>query len=184
MLWRITIIAFSILITAGCHYEPEEHYKGPTSIGQYRLDSGDQVRVIVFEQTELSQNYTVDSSGKIAIPLAGQVRARGRTTTQLKYAIQSMLGREYVKNPKVSVQVVAYRPFFILGEVENAGQYPYVSNLTVESAVALAGGYSERANQRKIRITRRARGGLVSKNVAPNYLVRPGDTVVVKERWF
>ena len=180
----IFLIIPIIAILGGCHYEPEAFYKGPSATGAYRLDTGDEVRVIVFEQAELSQNYSVDANGKISIPLAGHVRARGRTVSQLKYAIESMLGREYVKDPKVSVQVINYRPFFILGEVRSAGKFPYVNSLTVEKAVALAGGYTDRANQKEVRITRRAKGGLKSYNVSPNYLVRPGDTVVVKERWF
>ncbi len=184
MTWRILVIILAAFSISGCHYEPEADYLGPTSLGKYKLDTGDIIRLVVYEQPELTRTYVVNSQGRVSIPLAGSVRARGRTVHDLKHAVKSLLGREYVKNPQVSVEIVTYRPFFILGEVRNAGRYSYVNNLTVEAAVALAGGYSDRAETKEVRITRKTHKGLHSKIVKPNYLVKPGDTIVVKERWF
>jgi len=152
--------------------------------GPYLLDTGDRLRVFVYGQPNLSRFYIVDHEGKIAVPLIGNVRARGRTTNQLQAAIRARLGTEFVKDPQVTVDVQQNRPFFILGEVRNAGQFPYVSDMTVETAVAIAGGYTERASERSFRISRRVDGLIQELEVPGNALVRPGDTVYVFERYF
>jgi len=152
--------------------------------GPYRLDSGDRIRVFVYGQPSLSRLYIVDPDGKISVPLIGTVSARGKTTTQLQGLIRSRLGSEYVKDPQVSVDIQQNRPFFIFGEVRNAGQYPYVSSMTVETAVAIGGGYTERASNRSFRITRKI-DGVVQEIEAPgDTSLRPGDTVYVFERYF
>ena len=152
--------------------------------GTYRLDSGDRLRVIVFGQDNLSRVYSVDSSGAISIPLIGPIRARGLTTLELSTDIATELRRKYVKDPKVSVEVETYRPFFILGEVNKPGQYPYINGLTAEAAVAIAEGYTERAKKRMVRLTRRF-GGVNSTVMVPtDYPVQPGDTIYVLERFF
>jgi polysaccharide biosynthesis/export protein len=152
--------------------------------GTYRLDSGDRLRVIVFGQDNLSRVYNVDTSGNVALPLIGEVRARGLTTVQLAIDIEGQLKRKYIKDPKVSVEVDAYRPFFILGEVHKPGQYPYVNAMTVEGAVAIAEGYTERAKKRVMRLTRRFGGVMSTVMVPPDYPVQPGDTIYVLERFF
>ena len=152
--------------------------------GVYRLDSGDRLRVIVFGQDNLSRVYNVDTSGDISLPLIGSVRARGLSTVQLGLDIEAELRRKYIKDPKVSVEVDVYRPFFILGEVRRPGQYPYVNAMTVEGAVAIAEGYTERAKKRMVRLTRKF-GGLMSTVMVPiDYPVQPGDTIYVLERFF
>jgi polysaccharide export outer membrane protein len=157
---------------------------GPTGFEPYILDTGDKLRVFVYGQPNLSRLYTVDQVGNIAIPLIGTVRARGRTTVDLTHAITAKLGREFVKDPQVTVDVAQNRPFFILGEVRLPGQYPFVSGMTVEQAVAIGGGYTERASRRGYRITRKL-GALVDQIEAPgDYPLCPGDTVYVFERWF
>jgi polysaccharide export outer membrane protein len=150
----------------------------------YRLGSGDQLRVIVFGQDNLSRLYNVDSSGSVALPLIGPIRARGFTTAQLANYIANELKQKYVKDPKVSVEVETYRPFFILGEVNKPGQYPYVNAMTVEAAVAIAEGYTERAKQRMVRLTRKFGGVMSTVMVPPDYPVQPGDTIYVTERFF
>lgn len=152
--------------------------------GPYRLDSGDKLRIFVYGQTSLSRIYTVDNEGFISVPLIGSVKARGATTRSLEGAIRSRLGSEFVRDPHVTVDIQQYRPFFILGEVRSAGQYPYVGGLTVDAAVAIAGGYSERANERKVQITRRINGIAEKIEVPGDSEVQPGDTIFVKERWF
>ncbi|MGQ0456781.1 MAG: polysaccharide biosynthesis/export family protein [Hyphomicrobium sp.] len=156
----------------------------PDDSGPYRLDTGDRLRIFVYGQPNLSRAYIVDHDGRIAVPLIGDVMARGKTTQDLQRVIRSRLGAEYVKDPQVTVDILQNRPFFILGEVRAAGQYPYVSGMTVETAIAIAGGYSERASDRTFRITRRA-NGLVEQIEAPgDFTVKPGDTVYVHERFF
>lgn len=157
---------------------------GPTGFEPYILDTGDKLRVFVYGQPNLSRLYTVDQIGNISVPLIGSVRARGRTTVDLEHAIASRLGREFVKDPQVTVDVAQNRPFFILGEVRLPGQYPFVSGMTVEQAVAIGGGYTERASKRSYRITRKL-GALIDQIEAPaDYTLCPGDTVFVYERFF
>ena len=150
----------------------------------YRLDSGDRVRVIVFGQDNLSRVYNVDPGGAVSLPLIGPIRARGLTAFQLSTDIEAELRRKYIKDPKVSVEIETYRPFFILGEVKRPGQYPFVNAMTVEAAVAIAEGYTERAKKRMVRLTRRF-GGVNSTVMVPtDYPVQPGDTIYVLERFF
>lgn len=162
---------------------PQAVAMGPEDSG-YGLDSGDKLRVVVFGQDGLSASYAVDTSGSITMPLIGAVPARGRTPAQLQAAIGAKLRQGYVREPHVAVEIEAYRPFFILGEVTLPGQYPYVSNMTVETAVAIAGGYSPRAQKQRIEINRQVNGLTEKQVVSPNYPVRPGDTIKVAERWF
>ena len=152
--------------------------------GIYRLDSGDRVRVIVFGQDNLSRVYSVDTSGSISMPLIGPVARAGSRPSSSRLDIAAELRRKYIKDPKVSVEVEAYRPFFILGEVSKPGQFPYVNGMTVEAAVAIAEGYTERAKKRMVRLTRRF-GGVNSTVMVPtDYPVQPGDTIYVLERFF
>lgn len=161
---------------------------GPKAVastdGPYLLDTGDRLRVFVYGQLNLSRLYIVDHDGRITVPLIGAVKARGQTTSALESAIRSRLGAQFVKDPQVTVDVQQNRPFFILGEVRSAGQYPYVSGMTVETAVAIAGGYSERANERRMKLTRRIDGMVDVMEVPPDYVVQPGDTVYIYERFF
>ena len=150
----------------------------------YLLDSGDKVRVFIYGQPNLSRIYSVDGGGFIAVPLIGAVKARGESTYDLERAITVQLGAKYVRDPRVSIEIASYRPFYILGEVRNAGQVPYVNGMTVETAVAIAGGYSERANEHKVQITRRINGVVEKVLVPANSVVLPGDTVYVRERFF
>jgi len=150
----------------------------------YMLDSGDKLRVVVLSQDGITNSYTVDAGGNINLPLVGILPARGYGTQQLSQMIAERLKQGYVREPHVSVEVEAYRPFFIHGEVTNPGQYPYVANMTVETAVAIAGGFAPRATKSKVEITRNASGQQMHGDVPLGFPLRPGDTVVVKERWF
>jgi polysaccharide export outer membrane protein len=150
----------------------------------YTLDSGDKLRVVVFGQDALSNTYSVDANGSIAMPLIGSVPARGLTTSQLGGAIAARLKQSYIREPSVAVEVEAHRPFFILGEVSYPGQYPFVANMTVETAVAIAGGFTPRASKETVTVTR-SRNGAPARFALPiNYPLQPGDTITVGERWF
>jgi len=150
----------------------------------YTLDSGDRLRIVVFGQDGLSNTYIVDVSGKITMPLIGAVSARGCTTTQLARAIGDRLRNGYVREPHVAIEVETYRPFFILGEVLAPGQYPYVPNMTVETAIAIAGGFTPRAYRYDFDISRSYTGVTSRQKVPLIAPVRPGDTITVSERWF
>jgi len=150
----------------------------------YQLDAGDRLRIQVFGQEGLSNSYIVDASGFVSISLIGAVPARGLTTAELARAIAARLRNGFIRQPHVSVEVEAYRPFFILGEVNAPGQYPYVPNMTVEAAVAIAGGFAPRAAKTDIVLARSFNGATYRGPVPPDYPLRPGDTITVKERWF
>jgi polysaccharide export outer membrane protein len=150
----------------------------------YSLDSGDRLRIVVFGQEGLTNSYVLDASGQLQMPLIGAVAARGLTTDQLTERIGEMLRQGFIREPHVAVEIEGYRPFFILGEVTQPGQYPYVANMTVETAVAIAGGFGPRAQRKQITISRNF-GGQVMRFEAPvSYPLRPGDTIQVQERWF
>ena len=150
----------------------------------YHLDAGDKLRVIVYGQEGLTNTYAIDASGAITMPLIGSVPARGRTPAGLASEIAAKLRRGYIRDPSVAVEIDAYRPFFILGEVAAPGQYPYVPNMTVESAVAIAGGFSPRARRDSVTLTHTDASGSGRFVVPLGTPLGPGDTVFVGERWF
>jgi polysaccharide export outer membrane protein len=158
----------------------------PVADPAYRLDTGDKLRVVVFGQEGLSNSYFVDAAGQVTIPLIGAVTARGLTTQALARAVAAKLRAGFIRDPHVAIEVETYRPFFILGEVTAPGQYPYVPNMTVETAVAIAGGFTPRAYRYDVKIDRPTAGETMRSRAAVPLLTRvePGDTIVIKERWF
>ncbi len=150
----------------------------------YTLDSGDKLRVTVFGQDGITNTYIVDAGGNLILPLVGSVRARGLTARALSAAIAERLRAGFIREPHVAVEVETYRPFFILGEVTAPGQYPFVPHMTAETAVAIAGGFTPRALHGPVQITRTLDGEPVRSAVPLTMPVRPGDTIMVKERWF
>jgi polysaccharide biosynthesis/export protein len=151
--------------------------------GPYVLDSGDKLRILVFGQEALSNSYAVDAAGNIAMPLIGAVEARGISTEALSQAIAVRLRRGYVREPHVAIEIETYRPFFVLGEITTPGQFAFVPGMTVENAVAIAGGFTPRAYRYQFELHRLIRGQVMRATVALDYPVRPGDTIVVSERW-
>ena len=150
----------------------------------YHLDAGDKLRVVVYGQEGLTNTYAIDAGGSITMPLIGSVAARGRTPAGLAAEIAAKLRGGFIRDPSVAVEIDAYRPFFILGEVAAPGQYPYVPNMTVESAVAIAGGFSPRAQRDRVTVTHTDGSGTARYVVPPGTSISPGDTVLVGERWF
>jgi polysaccharide biosynthesis/export protein len=150
----------------------------------YRLDAGDRLRIVVYGQEGLTNTYAIDAGGSITMPLIGAVRARGLTPAGLASEITGKLRNGYIREPSVAVEIEAYRPFFILGEVAAPGQYPYVPNMSVESAVAIAGGFSPRARRDRVTLTHTDAGGSMRAVVPLGTPINPGDTVLVGERWF
>jgi len=150
----------------------------------YRLDAGDRLRVVVYGQEGLTNTYAIDAGGSITMPLIGSLPARGRTPAGLAADITARLRNGFIREPSVAVEIEAYRPFFILGEVAAPGQYPYVPNMTVESAVAIAGGFSPRALRDRVTLTHTDASGSSRVVVPLGTPISPGDTVLVGERWF
>jgi len=161
-------------------------YAGPArgTDSAYHLDAGDKLRVVVYGQEGLTNTYAIDASGSITMPLIGSVPARGRTPAGLAVEIAAKLRNGYIREPSVAVEIDAYRPFFILGEVAAPGQYPYVPNMTVESAIAIAGGFSPRARRDIVTLTHTDPSGVARYEVPLGTSLKPGDTVQVGERWF
>jgi polysaccharide export outer membrane protein len=150
----------------------------------YKLDAGDRLRIVIYGQEGLTNTYSIDAGGSITLPLIGSVPARGRTPAGLAAEITARLRNGYIREPSVAVEIEAYRPFFILGEVAAPGQYPYVPNMSVESAVAIAGGFSPRARRDRVTLTHTDGGGSIRAVVPLGTPINPGDTVLVGERWF
>jgi polysaccharide export outer membrane protein len=168
----------------GCGERPPLPGPVATLSGPYKLDTKDALRIVVYDQPSLTNIYEINQAGNIAMPLIGDVEARGSTTDEMRSKIAGRLAASYLRNPDVSVEVATYRPFFVLGEVNNPGQYPYVPAITAETAIAVAGGFTDRANMRTVRISRSTGGKLYESRIAVTEAIRPGDTIYVSERLF
>ena len=168
----------------GCGAGSAPVFVGAAFEQPYLLDAGDRLRITVFGQDGLTNSYAVDASGNITMPLVGSIAARGRTTAQLSRTLTERLKQGYIREPKVAIEVEAYRPFFIYGEVATPGQYPYVANMTVEKAIAIAGGFAPRADRSKATLSRTIGGQTTRASVPLTYPLRPGDTLRIDERWF
>jgi len=155
----------------------------PDATLDYRLGSGDKLRLIVFGEAELSGDFDVSGGGRVSLPLIGQIDAEGLTLSQFEAAVIAKLQDGYLNNPRVSAEVLNYRPFYIYGEVGSPGQYPYTSGMTLLNAVAVAGGYTYRANQERAFITR-GEGAEVAYPASQAVKVLPGDVVRIPERFF
>jgi protein involved in polysaccharide export with SLBB domain len=150
----------------------------------YTLAPGDKLRILVFNETEMSREYEVDTAGKVTLALIGAVHAAGKTPSELQEALREALGKGYLRNPKVSVEVSSYRPFYVIGEVTKAGEYPFKNGMNVISAVAVAGGYSYRANSATVYIRRAEEPTERAYEASNSLMIYPGDIVRVPERFF
>jgi polysaccharide biosynthesis/export protein len=185
--FRKSLLSLAIAgsVISGCAtYQPVDEAFHAVLTQPYMLDAGDSVRVTVFEQTDLTNSYAVDKAGYIAFPLIGSVTARGKTPKQIEAEIAAKLRQGFLRSPDVSVEIDRYRPFFIMGEVGTAGQYVYVPGMTVQNAIAIAGGFSPRALQNDVDITRQINGKVLSGRVPLSDPIMPGDTIHIRERLF
>ena len=184
-LLRMTLLVFAALtlsIPASNNIVKAEPAFTPS--GPYLLGPNDKVRVKVYGEPDITGEYEVDSNGSVSIPLAGRVRAAGKTTKQLEGAIRSALAKGIVRDPRVNVDVATYRPYYILGEVKNSGEYPYKVGLTIMDAVAAAGGFTYRANEHKVYLRRAGVGVEEEYTLNAPVLVYPGDNIRIPERYF
>jgi polysaccharide export outer membrane protein len=151
----------------------------------YRLGSGDTLRLLVFGDPRLNGEFRVNDDGKVALPLIGPQQAAGRTSRELEQSIAGQLqGQGVLRNAQVAVEVINYRPFFILGEVERPGQFPFQPGMTVLTAVAIGGGFTYRANRDFVSITRVTEGSAKEGRAQRQSFVQPGDVITVFERRF
>lgn len=152
------------------------------SNAQYRLGAGDEVKITVFGEPDMSGQFRIDGGGNIGLPLVGNIQAGGRSLRDLEMAIAERLKQGYLVNPQVNAEVMNYRPFYILGEVKKPGSYPYVEGMTAINAVALAGGFTYRARESQLLITRA--GTAEKQRASPDTVLLPGDIVEIPERYF
>ncbi|HEX3984129.1 MAG TPA: polysaccharide biosynthesis/export family protein [Acidisoma sp.] len=156
-----------------------------TTAANYTLGTGEEVRVVIFGQTQLTGLFTVNDHGSISVPLLGDVPAQGKTTDQLAQAIATGLEqRKLLNNPSVSVEITKYRPVFILGEVVKPGQYPYEPGMTALTLVAIAGGFTYRAQTNYVSVLRKEDGQVVEGRAPRGEEIEPGDVVTIFERYF
>lgn len=153
-------------------------------VPEYRLGAGDKVRVNVFGEEALTGEFLVGGGGKVSLPLLGEVQATGLTIAQFQDEVAKALREGYINDPRVSAEVLNYRPFYILGEVDKPGEYPYTNNLTVLNAVATAGGFTYRADTRRVYIKRADAEGEREFPLTTATQVAPGETIRVGERLF
>lgn len=152
--------------------------------GDYKLGVSDKVRVIVYNEPTLSGEFAVSAAGTLAFPLIGEVTAFNKTTQQIADDVQKKLADGYLNDPKVSIEVITYRPYFILGEIKTPGQYPYTNNLTVLNAIATAAGFTPRADRKIVYIRRSGEESERPYRLTPGVRVYPGDTIRLAERFF
>jgi polysaccharide export outer membrane protein len=183
MRWLPLLTVALMLPLAGCATTRPATYLVETK-GPYQLDSGDAVRVTVYGDEQLTDTYRVDDAGAISFPLVGPVPVRGRTTQMAAAALAAALANGFMRNPNVAVEVAEYRPFFIQGEVTNAGAFSYVYGMTVRAAVSVAGGFTDTADRGQAVVYRRQGNQMVKGSVDLDFPIFPGDTVVITERWF
>ena len=150
----------------------------------YRFAIGDKIRVTVYGHEDLSGEFEIDATGRVSLPLIGDVAAAGSTTTEFEGAVINMLRPDYLRNPRVSAELLDYRPFYIFGEVKLPGSYSYTNGMTVISAVAVAGGFTYRARKNRIRIVRGSGDGQVELDANNDTPILPGDVIEVPERFF
>jgi polysaccharide export outer membrane protein len=189
---HLSVIWALFLVVSGCGANLD---LGPASEAQQqaimaaatespRLQAGEKIRVTVYGEASLSGDYQIDPSGYIALPLAGTVRAAGFTQPELEKELAKKFRSEYLRNPKVTVSVSEFRPFYILGEIEKPGSYPYSSGLNVMSAIAIAGGPTYRASRSSILVQHPGEGGMHEYPLTSTIPILPGDIIKVPQRYF
>lgn len=185
-LLRMLVLGAAVLGAAACASGADAPIESAefSEPREYTLGPGDELRVTVFGQEQLSGEFAVDGAGYVAMPLVGEIEARNRTVRGLEQAIATRLADGYVRDPRVSVEVLTFRPFYVIGEVNSPGQYPYVNGMTAITAVAMAGGYTYRGRQDYVLVTRGSDPEKVERRAPVNTPVMPDDVIRIPERFF
>lgn len=179
-------VATMMLVLGGCTADPPRLVPtATTGLSTYKLGPGDKLRITVFDEETLTGEYQVTDNGSVAFPLIGNVPAAKGSLGALQDAIRTRLAAGYVKDPRVSIEVLTYRPYYILGEVNRPGQVPFVVGLRVDQAIAAAGGFTYRANKRKVFLRRADDDEERTVDLRhQSVIIMPGDTLRVGERYF
>lgn len=190
-IWNLTAIAMALCLSACANAKTVvlssgDRYRSDGLLTEeYRLGAGDKLRVIVYNEVQLSSEYVVDSQGKLSLPLVGDLDVQGKTSIEVARQAEGLFrSRNYLLNPRVSIEVSAFRPFFVVGEVHKPGQYPYVAGLTVWNAIATAEGLTPRAKKTVVYIRRFGEAAELPYRLTPDLRVWPGDTLRINERFF
>lgn len=185
------IVLFLALLLSACStaggpaISDGDRYTAAVGLGEdYRLGVGDKIRLIVYKQDSLSGEFQVNAAGKLSLPLIGDVDAVGQTTTAVGKTVNDRLADGYLRDPRVSIEMLTFRPYFILGEVRTPGQYPYATGLTVMNAIASAQGFTPRADTKAVWIRRSGSDDEKLYKLTPDLKILPGDTVRLGERLF
>lgn len=183
------VFASSALAGPSAHVSsetPAEPVDGAVSVSPgYLIGTGDVLRIVVFDEAEMSGEYTVDGAGGIAFPLVGRVSVEGLSPQEVSDNLSVLLSKGYLVDPRVNVGILRFRPFYILGEIRRPGSYDYVQGLTVLNAIALSGGFTYRARRSDVSVLRKQKDGtFVALEIGPEERVLPGDVIEVKERFF
>lgn len=186
----IVIVAVGAALTACTGQGPRGASQGAPTVAaaapapEYRLGAGDKLRFIIYGEGDLSGEFDVDASGSVSLPLIGEVRADGRTLRELEIIVADKFREGYLTDPRVNVDVLNYRPYYIVGEVQEPGEFPYSAGMTVLNALAVAGGYTYRADTNRVYVARPNQGGEIEYPANQNLKVSPGDIIRVPERFF
>lgn len=192
MFYRLAFLLGTLLMFSACAEKGEgpilssgDRYVATTDVvSDYRLGVGDKVKLTVFNEPNLAGEFWVNPDGFVSLPLIGNVKASGRQVAEIAADATRMFGDGYLRDPKVSMEVTVFRPFYILGEVTQPGQYPFANGMTALNAVATAKGFTPRANRDVVRIRRQGEASEVNYRLTPELMVYPGDTIRIGERFF
>jgi len=176
----------SMIYTSGVMAQSADAPTAPPTakLDEYRLGAADKIRVLVYNEPNLSGEFSVNSGGTLSFPLIGDVVAAGRTTDEIRQEIEQRLAAGYLRAPQVSIDVLEFRPYFILGEVNKPGDYPYTADLTVLKAVATANGFTYRADQKHVWLKHAGQTKEEKYNITSDLPLQPGDTIRIGERYF
>lgn len=184
MLTRRSAGLFVLMLMAAPKLAFAQPRQQPDAQSEYRFAAGDQLRITVFGNPDLTGVFAISATGNLSYPLIGEIPATGLTALELTDILATRLRDGYVRNPRIAIEVAAYRPFFILGEVTRPGSYPYTANLTVHNAIATAGGWTPRASRTRVFIKHAGEDAEHEYPLRSDTPVAPGDTVRIGERWF
>ena len=176
----IAAVVCLLPVAAGAHDSGPLRTSHAASVeDSYQLGTGDKVRVIVFGEEDLGGEFTIDGNGRISLPLIGDLAASGQTASMLEQQIETKLADGYVNNPRVSVEITTYRPFYVIGEVNHPGEYAYVNGMSALNAIALAGGYTQRSQESTIYIRRNGKPDEEAVSADQMTRIYPGDVIRV-----
>ena len=177
----LTVLA---AVLSGCSGTADMAFSPVAESGPPRLGAGDKIKLTVFGEDKLSGDYQIDPGGYVSLPLAGTVKAAGLTKPEFEKLLTENFRSKYLRSPKVTVDIASYHPFYVLGEVQKPGEYPFRSGLNVMSAIAIAGGQTYRASTSTVKIQRSGTNSFAEFPMAPSVPVYSGDVIRVPERYF